>query len=141
MLAVNSSVVRKNWSQMLDLAIREKPVLMRRNRDYTILCSAETIAMLVDDALLPVNQFMEEDGSVTLSAEQLDLVVCEPDLASAKRAMASAWVEYAEDYFKEFQLYSHAPNRKGHLSLVMKALTVQSPKELEGAILCRRGES
>lgn len=141
MLAMSSSDVRKEWSEVMDTVVRRGPVLLRRNRDYMMLCSDETISQIVSDVTLTATQYTEADGSVTLSVEQLDLVAHGEDLEGAVVALVADWVEYAEEYFQEFQAYSHAPNRKGHLPYVMKALAAKSPKELEGAVVCRRGKN
>lgn len=141
MLAINSSEARKDWSQVMDTVVRRGPVLLRRNRDYMMLCSEETISQIVADVTIVADQFVEEDGSVTLSARHLDLCAHAADLRQAKAALVRELMEYAEEYFQEFQLYSQAPNRKGHLPYVMKALSAKSAEELEGAVVCRAGRS
>ena len=141
MLAMNSSEVRKDWSGVLDTVTRRGPVLLRRNKDHMVLCSDLTMAQIVAGVTIVADQFEEADGSITLSAEALDIVVNGPDLEAAKASLVADLMEYAEEYFQEFQLYSQAPNRKGHLPYVMKALTAKSPKELEGAVVCRAGKN
>lgn len=141
MLAMSSSEVRKEWSEVMDTVVRRGPVLLRRNRDYMMLCSDTTISQIVAGVTIVADQFTEEDGSVTLSAEALDIVVNGPDLETARASLVTDLIEYAEEYFQEFQLYSQASNRKGHLPYVMKALTAKSPKELEGAVVCRVGKN
>ena len=49
-------------------------------------------------------------------------------------------IEYAEEYYQNFELYSRAPNRREHLSLIMKVLTSASKKELEDAVQCQNGK-
>lgn len=141
MLAMSSSDVRKEWSGVMDKVVRHGPVMLRRNRDYMMLCSDETISQIVEDVTLEVQQFTESDGSVTLSAQRLDLVVNGEDFQTALAFLVRDWVEYAEEYFQDFSMYSHAPNRKGHLPYVMKAITAQCDDELEGAVVCRPGKS
>lgn len=141
MLAINSSEVRKDWSGVLDTVTRRGPVLVKRNRDHMVLCSDVTMAQIVAGVTIVVDQLAEEDGSVTLSAEALDIVVNGPDLETARASLVTDLIEYAEEYFQEFQLYSQAPNRQGHLPYVMKALTAKSPKELEDAVVCRVGKN
>lgn len=141
MLAMSSSEVRREWSQVMDTVVRRGPVLLRRNRDYMMLCSDATISQLVADVSIVADQFVEADGSVTLSARALDIAVHAPDLQAAKSALAGDVMEYAEEYFQDFARYSQSPNRKGHLPYVMKALSARSPEELEGAVVCRPGKS
>lgn len=141
MLAMNSTDVRKEWSSVVDSVIREKPAFIKRTRDYMMLCSTEMIAQLVSGVSIYAEQFTEDDGSMTLSAWDMDIVSHGTDLESAKRELAKDIIEYAEEYYAEFEAYSRAPNRKNHLPYVIKALIAKSPEELEGAIVCRPGEN
>lgn len=88
---------------------------------------------------IAVQLFYEDDGSVTLSTKDLDLVVNGPDLPRAKAALVRDLMEYAAEYDREVELYGRAPNRKDHLPYVRKALAAQSPKELEDVIRCENG--
>ena len=139
MFAMSSSDVRKEWSSVIDSVVRRKPVFIKRTRDRMILCSDETMAQIVGDITFDAEQYTEEDGSVTLSLDTLDLAANGEDLQTAKAALALDIVEYAEEYYQEFELYSRAPNRRGHLPYVIKALIAKSPEELETAIVCRDG--
>lgn len=86
------------------------------------------------------SQFTESDGSMTLSLDALDIVAHGDDLASAKKALAEDIIEYAHEYYQEFELYSRSPNRKSHLPHVMKALNATTPQELEDAVICQNGK-
>lgn len=141
MLAMNSTEVRKEWSSVVDSVIRQKPAFIKRTRDYMMLCSTEMIAQLVSGVSIYAEQFTEDNGSITLSASDMDIVSNGTDLEFAKRELAKDIIEYAEEYYSEFEMYSRAPNRKNHLTYVIKALTAKFPEELEGAIICRPGEN
>ena len=140
MFAISSSDVRKDWSSIMDLAIREKPVFIKRTRDYMMLATIDTISELVSDLKFVVNIYHENDGSVTLYLNELDIVVNSNDISSAKSNLVKDIIEYAEEYYKDFARYSNSPNRRSHLPYVIKALTAKSPKELENALTCPNGE-
>ena len=70
----------------------------------------------------------------------LDLVVNAENMQEAKQALIDDLIEYAEEYYQNFELYSRAPNRREHLSLIMKVLTSASKKELEDAVQCQNGK-
>lgn len=106
-----------------------------------MLSSIETIAALVENTKYIADEYHKEDGSVTLSLHDLDIVSNGPDIAAAKKALVEEIMEYAEEYYAEYGLYSAAPNRKSHLSFVMKALTAKNPDELEAAVLCQPGKT
>lgn len=141
MLTMNASDVRKDWSKVLDSVIRRRPAFIKRTHDHMVLSSAELISNLVSDVKFNASRYDESDGSVTLSLEAMDIVSNGKDLEAAKKALVSDIVEYAEEYYNEFERYSHAPNRKSHLPYVMKALTAETPEELEDAVVCRDGEN
>lgn len=139
MLAMSSSEVRKDWSSVLDCVVRRKPVFIKRTRDQMMLCSTETMAQITGGLRISAQVYPEADGSVTLSAEALDIVSHGDDLPSAKAALARDIVEYAKEYYLDYELYSRAPNRRDHLPYVIKALIARSPEELEDAIECQNG--
>ena len=56
----------------------------------------------------------------------MDLVVNGETIELAKREMGSAILEYAEEYYENFAMYSQAPNRKDHVPYVMKALLLNA---------------
>lgn len=141
MLAITATDMRKNWSEVFDSVIRRRPAFVKRVRDRVVVSSVETMATMLTDVKYEAQQFAEDDGSVTLSLNAIDLIVNAPDINAAKEAMIAEIIEYAEEYYANFELYSRAPNRKKHLVYVMKALTAESPKELEDALVCRDGKN
>lgn len=79
-----------------------------------------------------VTVYTEDDGSITLSMDDMDLVVNAPSKEAAIKALCRDMVEYAEEYRKEFAAYSAAPNRAAHAPLVEEILSV-TPQELRDA--------
>ncbi len=141
MLVINASDARREWSSVIDSVVRQRPAFIKRTRDTVIMLSEETVAQMVSDVQFTVTQFQEEDDSITLSLDSLDIISHGEDIKSAKAALAENVMEYAEEYYQEFELYSKAPNRKGHLIYVIKALTAKSSKELEDMLVCQNGKS
>ena len=76
----------------------------------------------------------EDDGTVTLSMDDMDLVINAPSKEAASEALCRDMVEYAEEYRKEFVVYSAAPNRAAHTPLVEEILAA-TPQELRDAIV------
>jgi len=141
MVTLNSSDVRKDWSSVMDSVVRQKPAFIQRTRDRMMLCTTETISQLVADLKYVAQQFAEDDGSVTLSLIDMDIVANGRTLEEAKQILAQDIRDYAEDYYSDFELYSKAANRKAHLPCVLKALLAKSTKEVEEAIVCQNGKS
>ncbi len=50
-------------------------------------------------------------------------------------------MEYAMEYYDEYQLYSKSPKRKGHVPYVFKALITDDPKKLGEDIVCQDGKN
>lgn len=140
MLTISSSDVRKEWSSVMDSVIREKPVFIKRTRDYMMLSTTEMISQLVAGVKFTADAYTEEDGSVTLSLREIDIVANGENMTSAKTALIDDITEYAEEYYQNFDRYSNSPNRSAHLPYVIKALTAKTPKELEDAVVCLNGK-
>ena len=141
MLTIPSSDVRKEWSSVMDTVIREKPVFIKRTRDHMMLSDTGTIWQLISGVKFIADMYREDDGSVTLSARDMDIAVNGADEAAARKALVRDITEYAEEYYQDFERYSAAPNRQGHLPYVIKALVARSPEELEGEVVCRNGRT
>ncbi len=86
-------------------------------------------------------RIVENDNSITLSLNEIDLIENAEDEAKAKQKLGNAILEYAFDYYKDYHLYSNAPNRSSHIPYVFKALIIDDPKEIGDMILCQDGRS
>mgnify|MGYP004692797889 FL=1 len=134
MLTMSATEVRKDWSRVLDSVTRRRPAFIKRTHDNVVLASTESLSAMLSYVRYETTIFQEDDGSITLSLDALDLVVNEKSLESAKKSLANDIEEYAEEYYANYESYSVSPNRRAHLPYVMKALIADSPKELEDAI-------
>jgi hypothetical protein len=119
---LNSTDVRKNWSQFMDEVKWVKPALIKRNRDKIAVLSGELMEYILKEYSLTVNVFMEEDGSWTGSLNEMDLASNCKDLESLKVKLAEELKEYAEEYINEFKLYFNSPNRKNHFPYIYRVL-------------------
>ena len=140
MFAISASDVRKDWSRVIDSVIHVRPAFIKRTRDKMVLCSNDTVRQLVRTTPIAANSFIEDDGSVTLSMVDVDLVVNADTIEAAKSELINDLIEYAEEYYQNFELYSRSSNRKDHFPLVMKVLTAASKEELEDAVQCQNGK-
>jgi hypothetical protein len=81
----------------------------------------------------------EDDGSVTISLDEIDLVENGLNEKDAINKMAFGILDYAQDYYNDFNYWYSAPNRKNHLPYVIKALILNDTYKIGGVIKCRRG--
>jgi len=120
MQVLNASEVRKDFSRFIDQVVHERPIVFKRNRDKILSLSIEQINALLEEVKFKAELFNEEDGSVTMVLEGFDLVVNGLNQEQTFEKMAEELVDYAQDYFEQFSLYSKSPNRKKHFPYVMK---------------------
>ncbi len=141
MLAINATSVRNEWSLVVDRVIRKKPQFIKRTRDYMLLADVKFLENILSAYEFTAAFYKEEDGSVTLSLNELDLAENAETEAAAKAKLAKAIMEYAEDFYNEFEYWSSAPNRKGHIPYVFKALIQNDTQKLEEKIKCQSGKN
>ncbi len=139
-MTMNATEVRKNWSLTLDTVIREKPVYVKRTRDNVAILNQDTLNDILSAYLFLAKQYTEADGSITLSAVDLDIAVNAGNLDDAKMELAKDIKEYSEDFYNDFSTWSAALNRKKHIPYVLKALTLET-KVLAEEIICQNGEN
>ena len=86
-------------------------------------------------------EFIEDNGSVTLSLNEIDLVENGKNKEEAINKMAAGILEYSEDYYNDFDFWYSATNRRTHLPYVLKALMLNDVEKIGGLIICRLGET
>ncbi len=107
---LNATDVRKDWGRFIDEVVHNKPQVVKRNRDYFLSLSLNHANTLLKDITFKAQFVKEDDGSVTASLENFDLVVNAENETAAIKTLAGELVEYAHEYFEEFQLYYSQPS-------------------------------
>ena len=74
MLTLNATDVRKEWSLVIDNVVREKPQFIRRTRDYMMLADIDFLKILLEPYIFNATILTEDDGSITLELDEIDLV-------------------------------------------------------------------
>ncbi|HRW13473.1 MAG TPA: hypothetical protein P5549_10145 [Syntrophomonas sp.] len=134
MQTIPATELRKNFSSAIDTVVREKPVAFKRNRDNLMLLSnAQVLSLLSDYSIKAVFQ-SEEDGSITATLDGFDLVINASDREEAITRLAEELVEYAMEYYDQFQLYFNAINRKQHFPYVLRVLLAEDLNEVKALI-------
>ena len=141
MLTLSATDVRKEWSSVVDGVVRERPVLVKRTRDKIWLSDVETMTEILNAYQFTAVRFVEDDQSITLSLNEIDLIENAATEMEARMVLAHAIMEYATEYYEHYAVYSKAPNRKGHIPYVFKALLSEDTQSLGENILCRDGKS
>lgn len=141
MLMVQATTVRKEWSAVCDSVIHEKPKFIKRTRDKMWFSSMETISELLEAYHFTVSKYVEDDVSVTLSLNEIDLVENGKDEQEARLNMGKAILEYALDYYNDYEMYSRSPNRKKHIPYIFKALIIDNPEKIGDMLQCQDGKN
>lgn len=137
----SATEVRKDWSLFFDKAVREKPVFIKRTRDNAVLSDLNFIYSLLDGYKFECTMYKEDDGTITLSAIALDIIENGNTEDEVKVNMAKSILEYAEDFYREYDLWSSAPNRKSHIPYVFKALLLDDIGKIGELIRCQVGKN
>lgn len=140
MLTLNSTDVRNEWSTIIDSVIREKPKFIKRTRDYMFLTNINVLESILSAYSFTAQKFTEHDGSITLSLNEIDLVENGKNEHDTKMKLAKAIIEYSEDFYNEFTLWSTAPNRKSHIPYIFKVLIINDVNKIGDMILCQAGK-
>lgn len=140
MLTINATDVRKNWSEVSESVIREKPKFIKKTRDYMMLSNTDFIAALLSGYNYSAKKFTEDDGSITLSLNEIPLAENAPSEKEAISALANAILEYSVDFYNEFNMWASAPNKKSEIPYVFKALILDDAKKIGECISCQAGE-
>ena len=130
MFTLNATNVRKEWSSVVDSVIREKPKFIKRTHDYMFLSDFTVLENLLKAYTFSATAYTESDSSVTLSLQEIDLAENGKDLADTKLKLAGSILNYAEDFYHDFEFWSSAPNRKGHIPYVIKALMIGDAEKI-----------
>jgi len=137
----SATEVRKEWSMFFDKAVREQPVFIKRTRDNAVLVDLRFMDILLKEYKYDCVKYVEEDGTITLSTEVLDLVENGDTEELAKNKMAENILEYAKEFYGEYDLWSNASNRKNHIPYVFKALLLNDVSKIGDLIVCRDGKN
>ena len=140
MLTMNATDVRKNWSEVSESVIREKPQFIKKTRDYMMLSNVEFMNVLLSGYQFTAVKYVESDGSVTLSLNEIDLVENADSEEEAIKAMSASILEYAVDFYKDFNFWSSANNKKSEIPYVFKALVLDDVAKIGECIKCQVGE-
>ena len=141
MLMEQATAVRKEWSAVCDSVIHDKPKFIKRTRDKMWFSNFETILLFLEAYQFTAQKFIEDDGTVTLSLNEIDIVENGENEETARLNLAKSILEYSADYYNEYAVYSHSLNRKGHIPYIFKALIIDSPEVLGDMIICQDGKN
>ena len=139
---INATDVRREFSATLDNAVYSRPQFIRRTRNHAVLLGEQMLNRILSGAVIPVSFVQEEDGSYIAVNDVIeDVLGTGTDREEALRSLCSELSEYALEYYENFEAYSHAPNRAGHLPYVLRILSSGTQQEIKEMLICQAGRS
>lgn len=140
MIMEQATTVRKEWSTVCDSVIHEKPKFIKRTRDKMWFSNLETMLEILAVYQFTAEKYLEDDGSVTLSLNEIDLVENGKDEKEARTNLGRSILEYSIDYYNEYETYSRSINRKSHIPYIFKALIIDDPEKIGDLLQCQDGK-
>lgn len=80
------------------------------------------------------NKLIEDDGSVTLSLNEIDLIENAATEMEAKKSLAQSIMEYAAEYSKNPSYYNADPYRRKYFACLKEVLAINDIAKLSGSI-------
>ena len=141
MLMESATEVRKEWSRVVDEVVRNKPKFIKRTRDKMWFSNIDTMSEILSAYNFSAEKFVEPDGSVTLSLNEIDLIENALDEQTARQELAKAIMDYSMDYYDDYAYWSNSTNRRQHIPYVFKALIMDDVNKLGESIICQDGKN
>ena len=129
---LNFTNARNNLSSVYDEVYNDlKPIIIRRNvKEQVIMLRTDLQKLLLSNFSLKPEVLPEEDGSITLAIDLIDISINADSLDQAKQEMAKELSLYARDYMDRSQLFLNAPNRRSHFPYVLRILLCDNVEEV-----------
>lgn len=141
MYTVSATDVRKHWSETMDSVVREKPTFIKRTRDCVVLANEDLFMEMLSAYTFSAVRYTEDDGSITLSLNEIDIVENAPTEGEAKLKLAESILDYATDFYNDFAYWSAAANRKAHVPYVLRAIMLDDIHKIGECISCQAGKN
>ena len=95
------------------------------------MISKKMLLTFLEPLTFTVSFVPEDDGSFTGAVEELDLFENSTSKEECLELLIGAMKEYAWDFYRDFNFWSSAPNRRNHIPYVMKILSSSDEKLAE----------
>lgn len=119
----DSTRVRQNWGSFIDVVVHgSRPIVVKRNRDLFAAISVDLLNEMLEPYALTMVHHREDDHSFTGALQEIDLVGHADSLETLLLVLAHDLIDYAHEYWENFDEYRHAPNRRSHLPHVLRVL-------------------
>lgn len=105
-------------------------IINRKQTEQVALLRVDLLKMVLEDYKLSPEIIQEDDGSITLALDSLDLYANNSTLDLATKDLVDDLKIYSQDYMDRSQLFLQAPNRKSHFPYILKFLLCNNDQEI-----------
>lgn len=129
---LNLTEARKEFSSLYDQVFNSlKPTIIKRKKTEEVLVlRVDQQKMLLANYSLKPEIVKEDDGSITLALDNLEIYSNGSSLEGAINELVEDLKVYASDYLQRSQLFLNAPNRKSHFPYILRVLLCDSDKDI-----------
>lgn len=123
---------RKEFSSLYDQVFNlfQPAIIKRKKAEEVMLLRVDQQKMLLTYYSLKPEIIPENDGSITLALDNLEIYSNGSSLEDAIKGLIDDLKVYASDYLQRSQLFLNAPNRKSHFPYVLRVLLSDSDDEI-----------
>ncbi|NLI11529.1 exoribonuclease R [Pelotomaculum propionicicum] len=127
---------RKTFTDIYDSVWhRHLPVIINRHQNEVVLLLRRELQQdILKVYRLKPEILPEEDGSVTVALNEIDIAVNKPTVDEAVNELVQELKVYAQDYLERLQLFLNAPNRKGHFPYILRVLLCNNDQEIKSLL-------
>ena len=129
---LNLTDARKSFSSLYDEVFNAfKPTIVKRKKSEEILLlRVDLQKMLLSTFSLQPEILVEDDNTVTLTINELDIYANANTKEEAINELVIDLKQYAQDYIHRSQLFLHSPNRRQHFPYVLRIILCDTDDEI-----------
>lgn len=127
---------RKEFTALYNHVFNEyKPMIVKRKQTEEIMVLRTDLQkMLLSKFSLKPEVVKDEDGSFTITLDQIDIYANNESLEKATQELIEDLKFYAQDYINRSQLFLNSPNRRAHFPYVLRILLCENDDEVRGLL-------
>ncbi len=128
----NLTDARKGLSSLYDEVFNTyKPTIIKRKKtEEVLLLRVDLQKMLLSRFSLKPEVITENDKTITLALDNLEIFVNGATLEDAIHELITDLKYYSQDYIQRSQLFLHAPNRRAHFPYVLRVLLCEKDEDI-----------
>lgn len=129
---LNLTDAHKGLSSLYDEVFNTfKPTIIKRKKtEEVLLLRVDLQKMLLSHFSLKPEVISEDDQSITLAIDHLEIFVNGTTLEDAIQELISDLKYYSQDYIQRSQLFLHASNRRPHFPYIFRVLLCETDEEI-----------